>query len=396
MKLLLPAISSRGNLLFLLITSMPFAPYFAYSQVKDGIETRYHRVNGVTTNKVWTVTEKKGLMHKYTKYYYEGGKESEQVMEGNLQKFYGEWFPGGKKKQEAIFTGPENMQVTHWYANGKVESQQQLKMVNKATGEFRIEKRTRFFENGNVIAVDNYKSGFWHGNRTEYNIQGNKVRQDNYNLGLLEGLSRVWYPDGTLKEVTYYFIRSNRGDPALGRKTTYHSNGKLESDAFYCTQPAGRFLNWYINGSLKSIVDYFTPNGTTLKKGHTLEWLPNGELIGYRNYTGPGVDDAVKINDTLAAKKLFVIYNNPPPVPEGQLLNGKREGLWTTWFMPGVVKSKENYKAGMLHGLYTAYYPNGRKLFEVELTNGIASGKFTMWDASDVKMREEFHGQKKP
>jgi antitoxin component YwqK of YwqJK toxin-antitoxin module len=46
--------------------------------------------------------------------------------------------------------------------------------------------------------------------------------------------------------------------------------------------------------------------------------------------------------------------------PKGQLINGKKNGRWTTFFKNGRLESDENYLNDTLHGRQLIYYPTGQ------------------------------------
>ena len=46
--------------------------------------------------------------------------------------------------------------------------------------------------------------------------------------------------------------------------------------------------------------------------------------------------------------------------PQGQLINGKKNGLWTTYYKNGKLESSESYLNDTLHGRQLVYYPNGQ------------------------------------
>jgi|SRR5690606_25568091 len=46
--------------------------------------------------------------------------------------------------------------------------------------------------------------------------------------------------------------------------------------------------------------------------------------------------------------------------PKGQLINGKKNGLWTTHYKNGQLESSESYLNDTLHGRQLIYYPSGQ------------------------------------
>ena len=50
-----------------------------------------------------------------------------------------------------------------------------------------------------------------------------------------------------------------------------------------------------------------------------------------------------------------------------------------TYYSDRVKQWTADYKNGLIHGMYTVWAANGRKMFEKEFKNGIWSGKLTVW-----------------
>lgn len=61
-------------------------------------------------------------------------------------------------------------------------------------------------------------------------------------------------------------------------------------------------------------------------------------------------------------------YGNWQKIEQGQYKNGSRDGLWTQWYPMGEKESEGTYKDGSRHGLWTLWHPDGQK--ESEITYG--------------------------
>lgn len=56
----------------------------------------------------------------------------------------------------------------------------------------------------------------------------------------------------------------------------------------------------------------------------------------------------------------FIEYHSNGKIKtKGLLKNGKRTGIWTSYFVNGKIQSESKYKKGILNGKTAAYYPNG-------------------------------------
>ncbi|MFZ9980905.1 MAG: hypothetical protein ACO3FI_02630 [Cyclobacteriaceae bacterium] len=60
-------------------------------------------------------------------------------------------------------------------------------------------------------------------------------------------------------------------------------------------------------------------------------------------------------------------------------VNGKKDGLWVSWYDASRKKAEGNYLAGKRNGLWTWWYEDGQKKAEVNYKNGSEEGTLTMW-----------------
>lgn len=74
-------------------------------------------------------------------------------------------------------------------------------------------------------------------------------------------------------------------------------------------------------------------------------------------------------------------YNGDKQVfVKGELINGKRKGIWKVYFRSGQVRQIENYKDGMLEGKKTTFFESGQVQFEEHYKNNLLHGKYTSYD----------------
>ena len=67
------------------------------------------------------------------------------------------------------------------------------------------------------------------------------------------------------------------------------------------------------------------------------------------------------IQDSNLKADIRVVEHFDPARGEGKLHNGKREGIWLFKFKDSLtLKTLAEYKGGKNHGIYKAYYPNGK------------------------------------
>ena len=65
---------------------------------------------------------------------------------------------------------------------------------------------------------------------------------------------------------------------------------------------------------------------------------------------------------------------------DGSMLNGQREGLWTSYHASGKIKSRSEYQRGLSHGLTTVFHDNGNPYYSGENRNGHPVGQWTFFD----------------
>lgn len=71
-----------------------------------------------------------------------------------------------------------------------------------------------------------------------------------------------------------------------------------------------------------------------------------------------------------------------------QVVHGKKEGPWITYYANGQVRSEGVYKAGVKHGRWTLYHPNGHLQSEATFVDGNYSGYYVSYHENGKKFRE--------
>ncbi len=72
---------------------------------------------------------------------------------------------------------------------------------------------------------------------------------------------------------------------------------------------------------------------------------------------------------------------------EGQMLNGQREGLWTSYHASGKVKSRSEYQHGLNHGLTAVFHENGNPYYSGDSRNGHPVGEWSFFDLGGGLLR---------
>ena len=81
-------------------------------------------------------------------------------------------------------------------------------------------------------------------------------------------------------------------------------------------------------------------------------------------------------------------YENGQKRVERNYVNGKQEGIETKWYENGQKKVENNYVNGKPEGIETEWYENGQKRTEGNVVNGQYNGVFTRWDENGQKLSE--------
>jgi len=64
----------------------------------------------------------------------------------------------------------------------------------------------------------------------------------------------------------------------------------------------------------------------------------------------------------------------------GMMKDGKREGLWKSYYENGLQWSETTFEAGIKNGKTTTWYENGKKRYDGFYKNDAESGKWTYWN----------------
>ena len=86
-----------------------------------------------------------------------------------------------------------------------------------------------------------------------------------------------------------------------------------------------------------------------------------------------------EISDEIVNGEVFQVVDDMK-VPIGKMKNGKKDGLWTSWYEIGQKESEETFKDGKRDGLWTRWYKNGQKYSEGTYKDGKEDGLQTEWN----------------
>ena len=75
----------------------------------------------------------------------------------------------------------------------------------------------------------------------------------------------------------------------------------------------------------------------------------------------------------------FSNYKNGNKKSNGELIKGKKNGLWKYWFENGNIKSEENYINGQPDGERILWYENNKLKLKCNFKKGFLDGFQTEW-----------------
>lgn len=91
------------------------------------------------------------------------------------------------------------------------------------------------------------------------------------------------------------------------------------------------------------------------------------------------------------SKKVLQYHDDGAKKVEGQLIDNKRDGVWTEWYEDGTKKSEKEYKEGKRNGLWKEWYDNGSPKSDSEYQDDKRSGRRIEWYYSgQKKLRQRY------
>lgn len=74
---------------------------------------------------------------------------------------------------------------------------------------------------------------------------------------------------------------------------------------------------------------------------------------------------------------------------QGMMKDGKREGLWKSFYETGLPWSETTFEAGIKNGKTTTWYENGNKRYKGFYKNDRESGKWTYWNEAGEQVNSQ-------
>jgi len=110
-----------------------------------------------------------------------------------------------------------------------------------------------------------------------------------------------------------------------------------------------------------------------------VESTPEADGVNLKELEFRGDFTYLKGSDSPYTGKYYTLYENGQKQAEGNLKNGKQDGLTTEWYENGKKAKESNFKDDKQDGLYLEWHENGQKRFEIKYKHGeevVGSEKF--------------------
>lgn len=318
-------------------------------------------------------------------------KAQDSLVRDGLQRFY---YQNGQVSSEGTMRdGKPDGYWKSFYENGILKSEGNRK-------KFLLDSLWRFYnELGAATLEINYLEGRKNGIKTTYLDQ--ETIRENFVNDIKDGLTRIYRPDGTLKQeipfvkgleqgigkeygpdgtvitITEYkkgFIsdrikinRRDRNNLRQGTWMTFYANGRVMQEGTYRNDKKhGYFKDYAENGDLirvqKYVDDKLQPEAAEVQKLDVRnEYYPNGVVKStsmYRNDILEGIRTEYDENGKILRSTEFL---SGYVIGEGVVLaDGTKDGPWREYYIDGSLKAEGNYEGGKKTGPWKYYHSNGK------------------------------------
>jgi antitoxin component YwqK of YwqJK toxin-antitoxin module/Tfp pilus assembly protein PilF len=311
-------------------------------------------------------------------YHYNGLLRGRQFYKNDVQEgeevFY---FDNGVMSSKAtVKNGEADGESFTYYLVGSPKAIQHFK-----NGQLDGTRKT-FYSNGNLKSIETYRADTLNGAYSSYFTTGVLESVAIYKNGELEGPFKSYHENGKLGVEGQY--KAGKLDGPLKR---YHSNGQLKSKENYADgEMNDQYTEYYDNGILAyttvfkkgkqdAPTEYFDRDG----KKFSIFNFDNGILRSAKYFDKWGKE--ISFSDRKAKKldltnfspggfkKVHAVYND----------KGFIEGLETSYYTSGKIRSEVNYENGIQTGRSTFYHANGNKQSELEYADNNKHGYGKFW-----------------
>ncbi len=212
--------------------------------------------------------------------------------------------------------------------------------------------------------------------------------------GQIEGEKLIFYPDGRLKDRTYY-----KKGMIQDSSIVYTKLGIIES--FYPVKDEkidGPIIHYDISGAISSTIPFknekvegvkraYYSNGKLSYELPYVNGLAHGIYKSY-DYFGNLEEVAVYKDDKLNGSDTIFYPNGKIKISQ-TFLDGAREGVYTKYFEDGTLNERSNFKKGVVVGLLEEYRPDKTLAVKKEFdTDGNLTGIYTEYYRTGEKFVE--------
>ena len=150
----------------------------------------------------------------------------------------------------------------------------------------------------------------------------------------------------------------------------------------------------YADGKRDGVWKFWHPNGLLAKEGIYRESQPKGKWVLYQEDGNVSVEENYR-NGQADGRWLYYHDDGKTLIKQEEYHVGKIHGTWITWHKPDDDHEGElqkaivaNFKGGILHGERNRWYDNGQMASRENYREGKRHGMFSSWDAKGTPRGE--------
>ncbi|MEO8149688.1 MAG: hypothetical protein ABI723_18765 [Bacteroidia bacterium] len=361
--------------------------------LQTGVQVNYHSnqyVSDTTTFAIITrndslVSVKQGLY----KSFYDTGELSQTLSYKNNQRdgVYKSYLRNGKLSEESFYeNGLKTGLSTLWNEDGSIKEKNSYEIITDKKGG------KKSVPSGYIVRMD---------------AHGNVVSSKFCKNGMALYKTQEFFSDSTVQSEQFLLIPDDGGH-AAGRHINYFDNGVIKSDAFYYESRAyGTQITWYKSGQPQSVTD--DPNNY-FHVSNTINWLSDGNVADIKavykskdeksSYTKEAAgkireqllkhkDAEIKYSNDSASYSRIQKYSDTQIQYEEYFKNEKLDSVFSAYFINGQKAARVEMKDGIANGKFTLWFGDGKVFKDGEYTNGIKTGKWIQYYANGNKYEEK-------
>jgi antitoxin component YwqK of YwqJK toxin-antitoxin module len=152
----------------------------------------------------------------------------------------------------------------------------------------------------------------------------------------------------------------------------YPTGARLASGEFKNGDSVGLWEEWYLYGG-KRYEKTYGPHAKQI--GRSVVWMPSGDTLAVHTYNELGEPDG----------RLVAYWPDTGELQEeGEFKNGRRHGVWQAWYRNGRPKYEREYHEGRRVGTWTDFGPDGNIASRREYQRELPPELERMWGTALV------------